>query len=153
MNTQIISALIGAGATIISVILAFILNQIAKRISDKRFRKKHNIRDISGDWKSKWIYVNENGDENIIECLDNIRMKGKNCFEGKSERKEWHYSIAGTIDEMGYLSGTWDSLIDTYKDSFLLKLRPSLKYIEGHTLSVSFEHDTRPGRWVWERRS
>lgn len=87
MNTQIISALIGAGATIISVILAFILNQIAKRISDKRFRKKHNIRDISGDWKSKWIYVDENGDENLIECLDNIRMKGKIALRERAKVK------------------------------------------------------------------
>ena len=99
MNAQIISALIGAGATIVSVILAFLLNQIAKKISEKRFRKKHNIRDISGDWKSKWIYLDENGEEIIIECLDNITMKGKNCFEGegKGESKKWHYSIAGTI--------------------------------------------------------
>ena len=81
-------------------------------------------------------------------------MKGKNGFEGegKSIEKKWHYSLTGIIDEMGYLSGTWNSLIDSYKGSFLLKLRPSLRTIEGHVLSTAAktETDTRSGKWIWE---
>ena len=109
-------------------------------------------RDISGTWETSWIFTNENGEELITKAINYIKMTGNDSFEGegKNEDKKWHYSLIGTIDEMGYLSGTWRSLVDTYKGSFLLKLRPSMKRIEGHTLSVAFEKDTRAGKWIWE---
>ncbi len=155
MDTQIVSALIGAGATLGSIVLTFSLNGLAKKISEKKYREKHNIIDISGSWNSKWMFPMENGEDKIIECTNHIKMKGKNQFEGEGRNntetwKRWHYSINGTIDEMGYLNGTWQSLGDGYKGAFLLKLRPSLKSMEGHVISVAFENDTRAGRWVWE---
>lgn len=154
MDSNIIAAIIGASATIGSVITAFLLNQFARKISDKKFRRKHNIRDISGMWVTKWEFTDENDEEIIIESTNHIEMKGKNGFqgEGKADKKKWHYSLSGKIDEMGYLSGTWDSLVDSYKGSFLLKLRPNLKVIEGHVVSIAVktDTDTRSGKWIWE---
>lgn len=151
MDPQIIGAVIGASATVFSGVLVVFLNHLSKKHSEKQYRDNHQINDISGIWQTKWKFDISDKPKEYQDTIY-LEMEGKHEMRGKGGNERWKYEIEGSIDEMGIVLGTWHSTIDSYKGTFILKIKPSRRRLEGYVTSLAFEEDFRHGTWVWESK-
>jgi len=147
MNTEIISAIIGATATLIAGLLV-IFN---KRISGSIQRKSMQFPDIGGKWKAKW-YID--GDkEPYLEDIVIIKVKGFQIYGKGGNIHKGEYQFKGK-----FYRNMIANLIYEYSDSNIslsgvitFRISPRGKKCIGKWYGYTKEDTINGGNLIWER--
>lgn len=110
-DPQVVSAAIGAGATIIAAIIAKIS---FPQLSSWIFRWRHNIADIKETrWSCTWCF--ENGETYVEDTIEIQKWTGGNGFRGEGfqtrdvdgQKRTYRYPITGEISPLNVIVLTY----------------------------------------------
>jgi len=96
MNADIIRSLIGAGATIATGLITWLLSVAVRRRESYQYRRAQSLPNIIGHWKCDWFWEDgklyNSDDVYIKEWIRNGRFRGKGVLPTRT------YTIEGEVD-------------------------------------------------------
>lgn len=95
MNADIIKSLIGAGATIATGLITWLLSVVVRQKESSQYRREQSLPNIMGHWKCDWFWENGklyNSDDVYIEAwIRNGRFRGRGVLPTRA------YAIEGEV--------------------------------------------------------
>ena len=148
MDTNIIRALIGAGATI----LAAILTIYGKRITSKRKLKKLGYPDIKGYWKAFW-YLDESKNIYLEDTVHIKSIRGMKVYGEGINTGKGNYPLYGRFSKNLIINFIYESSKNYISLSgvVILKIGPLGDECIGRWYGYTKEDILTGGNVIWKR--
>ena len=148
MDSNLIAAIIGAGATI----LAGILTVYGKDIKSIRKRKELGYPNIKGYWKASW-YLDSSKEVYLEDTLIINKIKGVNIYGEGINSVSGNYPISGKFSKNLILNFIYESSKNYISLSgvIILKINPLGTECQGRWYGYTKEDELTGGNVIWKK--
>ncbi len=148
MDTNLISALIGSGATILAAILTVYGNNI------KSFLKRKNLGypDIKGNWKATW-YIDESDEVYLEDTIVISKIRGMKIYGEGLSSGYGNYPLTGKFSKNLILNFIYESEKNSVLLSgvIILKINPLGTECKGKWYGYTKEDKLTGGDVIWKK--
>ena len=154
MSDRIIAALIGAGATIIAALIAWLASATVQNRASSKYRRDLGLVDPVGRWECDWF--NEDGSLYISDIIEIESWIKKGAFKGRGIQATLSYTVRGEIDSTRVMALTYrteDFPTKAYVGVACLTFNIDGQSLSGYWYGRARNDAFTGGRTKWRRKS